>query len=57
MVIENYKYNVFAKRNANNAGIIANAKATKTSVFVNNIINFIYFYKFKLLLYSIMLYL
>ena len=30
-----YEYNVFPKRNANNAGRIAKAKATKTSVFVN----------------------
>ena len=34
-----YEYNVFPKRNANNAGKIAKAKATKTSVFVNIFIN------------------
>lgn len=30
-----YEYNVFPKRNANNAGKIARARAIKTSVFVN----------------------
>ena len=34
-----YEYSVLPKRNASNAGKIANAKATKTSVFVNIFIN------------------
>lgn len=37
-IIYIYEYNVFPKRNANNAGRMAKAKATRTSVFVNILI-------------------